>query len=234
METKLITFGSVKGGVGKSTHAVALAAGLLDRGHTLRFIETDEQGSSGAWADEAAEIDENIESIYLEVGATNFEEANNLLIEKCDGPDFVLVDTAGASNSLTLAALYTADIVLSPFTLTEWDIEGLERTYGQYCRLFESFKEEVPEAFIGLHMMEVSFMSKIDHNRLEELSKKFPIRKGLPKNANIKKWAEAGRSPKHLRNGIPRAAGAQPISEASLNKVEKFITEFTETIVEMF
>ena len=62
METKLISFASLKGGVGKSTHAVALTAGLLDQGHTVRFIETEEQGSAGAWADEVAAIDGKLQS----------------------------------------------------------------------------------------------------------------------------------------------------------------------------
>ena len=61
----LIVFASLKGGVGKSTHAAALTAGLLDRGYTVGAIETDPQGSFGSWADETAAQNESAKIRFL-------------------------------------------------------------------------------------------------------------------------------------------------------------------------
>ena len=234
METKLISFASLKGGVGKSTHAVALTAGLLDQGHTVRFIETDEQGSAGAWADEVAAIDGKLQSSYLSIEGSDFQQANDKLLELSEGPEFVVVDTAGAANAGTLAALFTADLVVSPFTLTEWDMDGLKRTLTMFKRVFEQLNEDVPDSFLGLFVSEASFMSNVDRERLAALSDEMFIRKGMTKNANIKKWSEACRTPGQLREGIDRVEGSQPLNDASLTKVEKFISEYTKTIMEMF
>ena len=77
-------------------------------------------------------------------------------------------------------------------------------------------------------------MSNVDRERLAALSDEMFIRKGMTKNANIKKWSEACRTPGQLREGIDRVEGSQPLNDASLTKVEKFINEYTKTIMEMF
>ena len=233
METKLITLASVKGGVGKSTHAIALSAGLLDLGHTVRAIETDEQGTFGAWADEVAEIDIKFDSVYLSAEGQNFDTANQSLFDYSQDVEFVIVDTAGAANALTLACLYTADLVVSPFMLSEPDIEGLKRTYDQYTRLFKKIGEDVPDSFLALFLKEASFLSNVDKGRLRKLIEDFFLRYGLPKNPSIRRWAEAGRTPLHLKDGMEPIEGAQPLTDVTLKKAETFVNEFTKTVLEV-
>jgi len=234
METKLIAFTSMKGGVGKSTHVAALAAGLLDLGKTVRVIETDEQGTAAAWADEAAEAHENLHSVYLDLGDKNFHQANEAIIEASDGPEYVLLDTAGSANAATTAAVYTADLVLSPFMLTQPDTEGLLRTLALYNGVFERLGENQPGTFYGLFVADIAFMSNSDKERLKQLSDKMPIYRGLSRNPNIKKWMETCRTPKQLRSGIPRAEGSAPITDTGIEKADGFIQTLTTTVEGFF
>jgi chromosome partitioning protein len=49
----IIVVANIKGGVGKSTLAVHLAAWLADQGHTVTLADCDTQHSSSEWAKEA-------------------------------------------------------------------------------------------------------------------------------------------------------------------------------------
>lgn len=234
METKLIAFTSMKGGVGKSTHVACLAAGLLDKGKTVRVIETDEQGTAAAWADEASETHENLDSVYLDLSEVDFLQANEAIIGASDGPEYVLLDTAGSANAATTAAVYTADIVLSPFMLTQPDTEGLLRTLALYNGVFERLGEDLPGTFYGLFVADIAFMSNSDKERLQQLSEKMPIYRGLSRNPNVKKWMETCRTPKQLRSGIPRAEGSSPITETGIEKADGFIQTLTTTVEGFF
>lgn len=229
----LIVFASLKGGVGKSTHAAALTAGLLDRGYTVGAIETDPQGSFGAWADETAALHESLKSDFLDPRTAEFESANKNIVELCSGPDFVVLDTAGNANKMTMPALYSADIVLCPFALTEWDIEGLNRTKEAYQQVFETAGEETPDSFMGLYLGTVRFISNAERKTLEDLSKTAAIRKGLTHSPHISNWIEACRTPAQLDEGIIPVEGAKPMNNAAREKAKTAIYEYTTRILEV-
>ncbi len=229
----LIVFASLKGGVGKSTHAAALTAGLLDRGYTVGAIETDPQGSFGSWADETAAQHESLKSDFLDPKTAEFESANEKIVELCDGPDFIVLDTAGNANKMTMPALYSADIVLCPFALTEWDIEGFNRTREAYQQVFETAGEETPDSFMGLYLGTVRFISNAERQTLEELSETAAIRKGLTHSPHISNWIEACRTPAQLDEGIIPAEGAKPMNNAARAKAKAAIYEYTARILEV-
>lgn len=230
----LIVFASLKGGVGKSTHAAALTAGLLDRGHTVRAIETDPQGSFGAWADETAAHHESLDSIFMDPKEADFESTNEQIVQLCDGPDFIVLDTPGNANRMTMPALYSADLVLAPFSLTEWDIEGFNRTKETYQKVFEAMNEETPDSFVGLYVGTVRFISNAEREKLQNLSETAFIRKGLTHSPHISNWVEACRTPAQLDEGILPVEGSRPISNAARNKAKNAIYEYTSKIAEVF
>ncbi|GGX72380.1 hypothetical protein GCM10007385_46430 [Tateyamaria omphalii] len=232
--TTLITFASLKGGVGKTTHAVALAAGLLDMGKTVRFLETDEQGSAGAWADDVAQAHENLDSVYISLKANDFAEAQDAIAENAEGPDFTIVDTAGNANAATLASMYLADLVLVPFALREWDLDGLDRLHATYKQMFERFEEDNPETMVALYRRGVSFISKHDQEKLQGLSQEYVVRAGLLDTPSIPKWISNNRTPAQLREGLAPVVGSDPLNDKTLQKADGHIKAFTSTILEMF
>jgi chromosome partitioning protein len=50
----ILALANSKGGVGKSTLAVHLAVWLHEKGRQVAFVDSDVQGSSSAWLQEAA------------------------------------------------------------------------------------------------------------------------------------------------------------------------------------
>ena len=232
METKLITLASPKGGVGKSTHLVCLAAGLLDSGKTVRVIDCDEQGNASQWADDVADIHENLDSVFIDTKKMQFIEAQDAIWEYANGPEYVLVDTPGSAEGGTSAALYLADLVLVPFHLEEWDIGGMERMHATYTKLFEQLNEEVPDNLVALINHESSFLSNFDREKIKNLSDTYFVRWGLLRTRTIGKWIRTRRTVSQLRDGVKEAFESEQMNKSRLERVESECKKLVKTVTE--
>lgn len=110
---------SLKGGVGKTTTAVYLAAVAARGRRTVTVVDADPQGSAAVW----------LEGWPIE-GVEVLEAPSERLLRKALGRDderaVLIVDTPPASERLTATALSQADVVVVPTRIG--GVEGVRLT----------------------------------------------------------------------------------------------------------
>lgn len=108
-----------KGGVGKTTTAIFLAAAALQRGVPVRVVDADPQGSASSWADRAA-----YRGTPLPFDVTSGTAAS-LRTLSCDPGELVLIDTPPGTAAAIDAAVDAADLVIIPTGPRAADIDRL-------------------------------------------------------------------------------------------------------------
>lgn len=94
---------NTKGGAGKTTTAVYLAAAAAQAGHTVTLVDLDPQGTLTRWA-RRSDLPSGVKA---EVG-------NAYTIDDMVGADVTLYDTAPGESAATNAAITAADFVMVP------------------------------------------------------------------------------------------------------------------------
>ena len=85
-----IVLATQKGGSGKSTLAIGLARAAIDAGHTVRLIETDQQGTLSNWQARRGFAEPRVDPVYA---AGDIADRLERLAE--EGVTLTIVDTAG-------------------------------------------------------------------------------------------------------------------------------------------
>jgi len=124
MTAKIITLAGKKGGTGKSTLTLTLAATLTLRGHRVLVVDTDPQGSSSKGA-RAAPDERPFPAVVISLAGAGRTLARELQ-PHADIYDFILVDTeAGTAFEATQSALLVSDLALLPCKASAADIDAL-------------------------------------------------------------------------------------------------------------
>src|SRR5260370_11893132 len=103
----IIVVANSKGGVGKSTLAVHLAAWLFEQGHTVTLADCDTQHSSSEWAKEAVP---GVQAVRL----ADPDEILDRLPALGQQADYVVADGPGSNTETSRAPLLCADMALVP------------------------------------------------------------------------------------------------------------------------
>ncbi len=119
-----IAVASLKGGVGKSTIALNLAACLHRAGHRALVVDTDSQGTCLAWAAVAADNGRSGAPVVGLVGRGLRRD----LEQVASGFDVVVIDAPPRLGPEARAAMLAADIVLMPTTPGAADVWALRAT----------------------------------------------------------------------------------------------------------
>ncbi len=120
--TKIILVAAQKGGVGKSTTAVNIAAVLAQQGETPLLFDADEQPTATNWC-----IERNItyptfpKIIYRQ----DYGDIDYIFNEITDQYTHIIVDAAGHDSVEMRAAMSVCDILLIPFKPSQADLDTL-------------------------------------------------------------------------------------------------------------
>lgn len=133
---RVVALVSPKGGVGKSTLAINLAALWHSEGQRVLLVDADPQGTSLTWATTAEEHERQVPSC---IGAgDNLRTALESLIGQ---HDVTIIDTPGRNGRRVRAALMLSDMVLLPVGPSPADVWAL----GDALETIAEAKELRPE-----------------------------------------------------------------------------------------
>jgi chromosome partitioning protein len=116
----IISFVNQKGGVGKTTSAINVAASLKRRNFKVVFIDADPQGSASHW--QAVESNNAFEVVHQPEPFSKSEIEE--LSQDCD---YLVIDAPPAIGDITKSILAVTDlsiIPLSPSSLDIWSCKG--------------------------------------------------------------------------------------------------------------
>lgn len=120
----IITFGSLKGGVGKTTTTVNTAVELTRLGRSVFVVDADDIGSTAKWLNDREEYSPEATAIY---GAVRYGSLRNALREFANHYDDVLVDVGGFDSQELRSAALVSDILVVPLQTSSLDIDTMPR-----------------------------------------------------------------------------------------------------------
>jgi chromosome partitioning protein len=128
MPTVTIALVSQKGGAGKSTLALHLAAEASLGGQRALLVDLDPQGNVAKWGDRRGDAPPDVSAEH----PANLDKA--LRAAETEGYDLVVLDTAPHADQTALRAAKSADLVLVPCRPATFDLEAI-RTTLDLCQL---------------------------------------------------------------------------------------------------
>ena len=143
----VIAVAALKGGAGKSTIAINLAACLHTNGHRVLIVDGDSQGTCRGWASIAAAGDRDTPPV-VSMGA----ELRRDLAKVSGGFDVVVVDSPPRLGAEQRAAMLVSDLVLVPVTPGPADVWALQETLA----LLDDARELRPEIRAAIVMNRIS------------------------------------------------------------------------------
>ncbi|MHC5536788.1 AAA family ATPase [Singulisphaera rosea] len=141
----IIAIANSKGGVGKSTLAVHLAAWLHEQGHRVTLADCDTQHSSSEWIGEA----------MPEVKTVRLDSPNMILNELPllgSDADYVVADGPGSNTETSRALLLRADLAIVPCKASMLEVRALAKA-TEVLRQAQDIRAGKPKAVIVLSMV---------------------------------------------------------------------------------
>ncbi|GEP12535.1 ParA family protein [Methylobacterium gnaphalii] len=146
MAATIIGLAQTKGGVGKTTTALNLAAELVRRGRTVAILDADPAGHAASIAEDGR-LSYSVTPHLLETA----DEADvSAWVRAVRGrpEDFVLIDAPGAMGAAFGATIAVAHIVLVPSGATVLDVRGAAETVAAIRKNRRAAKRDRPDILI--------------------------------------------------------------------------------------
>jgi chromosome partitioning protein len=141
----IIAIANSKGGVGKSTLAVHLAAWLHEQGHRVTLADCDTQQSSSEWIREAVP---GVNAVRLDNPDIILNELPLLNQEA----DYVVADGPGSQTETSRALLLRADMAIVPCKASMLEVRALAKA-TEVLRQAQDIRAGIPSAVIVLSMV---------------------------------------------------------------------------------
>jgi chromosome partitioning protein len=119
---KVVAVISQKGGAGKSTISLHLAAESAARGRRALLLDLDPQGNLMGWAVRRGELPPDVDATHQSKLASTIAEA------RAQGYDLVVLDTAPAADRTSMLAAEAADLILIPCRPAQFDLDAVKAT----------------------------------------------------------------------------------------------------------
>ncbi len=148
----VITFGTQKGGPGKSTGATNLAVRLQQLGYDVILVDADAQRNSTDWA-EYREENKGLQTIPCVQKLGNVQDT---LLDLNKHYDYVIVDAAGRDSRELRTALLASHVLLMPFRPSQFDIN----TIGKMNEIIDDAKDRNP------NLVTLAYISQAPTNTL--------------------------------------------------------------------
>ena len=145
----IITIANSKGGVGKSTVAVHLAAWLHEQGYRVTLADCDTQQSSSEWIREAAP---EVRAVRLD----NPDMILNELPQLRQETDFVIADGPGSQTETSRALLLRSDLAIVPCKAGMLEVRALAKA-TEVLRQAQDIRGGLPRAVIVLSMVGTNY-----------------------------------------------------------------------------
>ena len=141
----IIAIANSKGGVGKSTIAVHLAAWLHSQGHKVLLADCDTQHSSSEW----------ISLALPEVGTVCLDSPDDVLNDLprlAEDVDYVIADGPGSQTEMSRALLLRADFAIVPCKASMLEVRALAKA-TDVLRQAQDIRQGRPRAVAVLSMV---------------------------------------------------------------------------------
>lgn len=159
----IIAIANNKGGVGKSTIAVHLAAWLNRNGYKVTLADCDAQESSGVWIREAIP---EINAVRLKDPTQIMEDLPQLNQEA----DYVICDGPGSDSESSRSLLLLAHLAIMPCKASMLEARALTQV-TQVLRHSQQVREGRPPAVLVLSMVGRNYRLTQDMRKAAELLK---------------------------------------------------------------
>lgn len=126
----IILIGSQKGGCGKSTIAVNIAAALALKGKDVFLLDADPQSSSMRWAQDR--LDSEVQPHIPHAQASG--SIHQTLKDLSSKYEYVIADTAGRDSRELRTGMTVADIMISPARPSQYDLDTLPHLAEVYSQ----------------------------------------------------------------------------------------------------
>ena len=143
----IIGMAQTKGGVGKTSICLNLAAEFARRGKTVHVFDADPSGHSVTLASEATTWPFKVEALLLEETDDAGMKAWAGAVKGCKA-DVVIIDAPGALGAAFGAVIAMADVVLIPSGATVLDINGAVETLKMIRAHRKATKHARPDVLI--------------------------------------------------------------------------------------
>ena len=219
MDTHIIALANQKGGVGKTTTALNLAAVLASKGKKVLLVDSDPQGNAssgvgvfktsaekniyncytGAKLKNLSVLPASIDLVGVEVELISQENREkrlkSLLRPVREGFHYILIDCPPSLGMLTINSLTAADSVLIPLQCEYFAMEGLAQLIATIRKVKKTLNRDL---FIeGLLLTMYDRRNRLTHSVATEIQKHFGeqvYRTVIPRNVRLSESPSHGQT----------------------------------------
>ena len=187
----VISVANQKGGVGKTTTTINLAASIADRGYRVLIVDIDPQGNATSGLGiEKSEIDQDIYNVAIS-----------------DQYDFVFIDCPPSLGQLSINAFTASDSILIPVQSEYYAMEGLSQLLNTIRLVQKHFNKDLGVEGVLLTMLDAR--TNLGAEVVKEVQSYFSKKVYKTIIPRITKLAEAPSYGQPITEYAPRSRGAK-------------------------